>query len=89
MHAEHTLALPKSSHSRRIVATEDISFDVSFKWIALPHVPPSPKRKNKWTITTYTPELTLPFSKYFVAFGRFPEANHLASSRNALHKLAH
>ena len=31
----------------------------------------------------------IPFFKYSSAFGKCPEANHFASSKNALHKLAH
>ena len=84
-----TLALPKSSQSRRIVAVDDImpgllsiSSTVSFVKFWL-------RRKKICTSTTCTPELPIPFFKYSSALGICPEANHFASTRNASHKLDH
>lgn len=84
-----TLALPKSSQSRRIVAMDDIMAGMSSMSCTLSLVTPSPRRKNTCTSPTFTPELIIPFFKYSSALGKCPEANHLASTRNALHKLAH
>lgn len=84
-----TLALPKSSHRRRIVAVDDMMDGKLLISSTLSLLIPWPSRKKIWTRTTCTPELTIPFFKYSSPLGNFPEANHLASTRNALHKLAH
>ena len=50
---------------------------------------PWPNRKKVCSKTTCTPELTSPFSKYSLALGKWPEANHSASTKNASQRLVH
>jgi len=84
-----TLAVPKSSQRRRIVAVNDIMGGKPSTKSTVSLLMPWPRRKNMWTSTTCTPELTIPFLKYSSGFGNFPEANHFASSKNALHNFFH
>ena len=84
-----TWALPRSSQSLRIVAIEDIMLGLLSRRSTVSLLIPSPKRKNMCTSTTCNPVLTCAFFRYSSAFGKFPEANHFASNRKALHNLAH